>query len=331
MSDIDQTALRRLDMTMLLVFAETMRLRKLTLVAKQLGLTQSAISHTVGRLRDVFHDPLFLRKPHGIEPTARALALEPRIAAVLALTQETLSIPEAFNPATAKRRFRIASVDHHASIFGPALCSMFEREAKGLGLMLRSAVRQEALDLLDRNDVDVVIGFTTEGGQHHIVQRLYEETYAVVARQKNKTFDGSTKTYLTARHILVSLSGDMHGIVDEVLQSKGMKRHVAAVFPLFLPALATVSETDMIATLPKRLAEANAVRFKLKLFPPPITIRPYPVNAIWHRRNEKDEGLVWMVQRLAEIATQSVNRTDDDQSKVVIGANKASTTRPRRS
>jgi DNA-binding transcriptional LysR family regulator len=302
MTDIDHIALRRLDMTMLLVFAETMRLRKLTLVAQRLGLTQSAISHTVGRLRDVFDDPLFLRKPHGIEPTSRALDLEPRIAAVLAMTQDTLSVPEAFDPVTVRRRFRIGTLDYHASMFGPALCGVFERQAPGLELMLRSAARQEALDLLDANDVDLVIGFVTNVSQHHFVQRLHEETYSVVARQKNKMFDGSTKAYLAARHLLVSLSGDARGIVDEVLESKGMRRHIAAVFPLFFPALATVSETDMIATLPKRLAEANAARFKLNLFPPPIKIRSFPVNAIWHRRNEKDAGLAWVVQKLAEMA-----------------------------
>jgi DNA-binding transcriptional LysR family regulator len=303
MTDIDHIALRRLDMTMLLVFAETMRLRKLTLVAARLGLTQSAISHTVGRLRDVFDDPLFLRKPHGLEPTSRALDLEPRIAAVLAIAQDTLSVPAAFDPVTAKRRVRIATLDYHASIFGPALCCIFEREAPGLELMLRSAARQEALDLLDANEVDLIVGFVTKVSPHHFVQLLHEESYAVVARQKNRMFDGSHKAYLTARHLLVSLKGDARGIVDEVLESKGMKRHIAAVFPLFLPALAAVSETDMIATLPKQLAEANATRFKLNLFAPPIDIRPFPVNAIWHRRNEKDAGLGWVVQKLGAIAS----------------------------
>jgi DNA-binding transcriptional LysR family regulator len=302
MMDINHTEIRRLDMTMLLVFAETMRLRKLTLVAKRLGLTQSAISHTVGRLRDVFGDPLFLRKPYGIEPTSRALDLEPRIAAVLAMTQETLRVPSAFDPATAQRIVRIATLDTHASMFGPALCSVFEKQAPGLELRLRFASRQEALDLLDANDVDMVVSFVVNMASHHIVQRLYEESYAVVARQKNKMFDGSTKAYLGARHLLVSLSGDARGIVDEVLESKGMKRHIAAVFPLFFPALATVAETDMIATLPKRLAEANAARFKLNIFPPPISIRPFPVNAIWHKRNEKDAGLKWVVDKLVAMS-----------------------------
>jgi DNA-binding transcriptional LysR family regulator len=304
MTDIHHTALRRLDMTMLLVFSETMRLRKLTLVAARLGLTQSAISHTVGRLRDVFGDPLFLRKPYGIEPTARALELEQRIAAVLSMAQGTLSVSEPFNPATARRRFRIASLDYHASMFGPSLCRLFEKQAPGIELMMRSAARQEALDLLDTNDVDLAIGFITKSAQQHIVRRLYEESYAVVARQGNKQFDGSTKTYVAARHVLVSVSGDARGIVDEVLESTDMKRHVAAVFPLFFPALAAVSETDMIATLPKRLAEAKAKFFKLKLFPPPIKIRPFPVNAIWHRRNEKDAGLAWVVQKLIMMSGQ---------------------------
>ena len=286
---------------MLLVFTETMRLRKLTLVAERLGLTQSAISHTVSRLRDVFGDRLFLRKPHGIEPTSRAFDLEARIASVLATMQETLSVPAAFDPATAVRRFRIATLDYHASILGPALCSAFAREAPGIELVFRSAAREEALDLLDNNDADLIIGFVTNVAQQHLVKRLYRETYAVVACRANRKFDGSTEAYLAARHLLVSISGDMHGIVDEVLETKGMKRRIAAVFPLFFPALAAVSGTNMIATLPKRLAEANATRFQLKVFSPPIKIRPFPVNAIWHRRNEGDAGIAWLLQKLTAI------------------------------
>jgi DNA-binding transcriptional LysR family regulator len=306
MPDIDHIVLRRLDMTMLLVFAETMRLRKLTLVAERLGLTQSAISHTVGRLREAFGDPLFLRKPHGLEPTSRALDLEPRIAAMLTLAKDALSAPAPFDPATARRHFRIATLD--SSMLGPALCSALEKEAPGLTLIVRSVARNEALDLLDANRVDLVVGFFTNAAQHHLVQHLHDEIYAVASRQKNKMFDGSIKAYLAARHVLVSPSGDARGIVDEVLESKGMSRHIGAVFPLFFPALATVSETNMIVTMPRRLVEANAARFKLNVFPPPIKIRPFPVNAIWHRRNEKDAGLGWVVHKLAAITTPTDQR-----------------------
>jgi len=254
MTDIDRVNIRRLDFTLLLVLAETLRLRKLTLVAKRLGLTQPAISHALARLRDVFGDPLFLRRRHGLEPTARALALEPQVLAILGLALRTLSAPAAFDPATARRRIRIATLDHHAAVFGAPLSGLFERQAPGLELVLRAASRQEALGLLDTGDADLFVGFINDAGGSYLRDRLFDETYAVVARKANRRFDGSLRSYTAARHLLVSVAGESHGIVDEALEKRGLARKVAAVFPLFLPALATVAETDLIATVPRRFA-----------------------------------------------------------------------------
>jgi DNA-binding transcriptional LysR family regulator len=304
MPDMNDIELRRLDMTMLLVFSETLRLRKLTLVAGKLGLTQSAISHTLGRLRDAFGDPLFLRKPHGLEPTARALALESSVASLLDLARDALAAPKAFSPATAEGGVRIAALDYHASILGPPMCRIFEKKAPGLKLIMRSAVRQAASDLLDANEVDLIVGFAAGTARAHGVCKLYEETYCVAARRSNTAFDGSLKSFLAARHLLVSLSGDAQGIVDHALAARGMTRTIDVVYPLFFPALATVSETDLICTLPKRLAAANATRFKLKLFPPPLALRPFPVNAVWHRRNDKNGAVQWVVQQLQDLAAE---------------------------
>jgi DNA-binding transcriptional LysR family regulator len=149
MSDIDFIKVRRLDLTMLLVFAETLTHRKLTVVAKQMGLTQSAISHNLGRLRDVFGDPLFLRRPQGVEPTARALELEPKVRAILALAGDTLKPITTFDPSSERRSFRIGALDYHGVVFGPGLCRMFEKESSASTLIMRAVARGEALDALN--------------------------------------------------------------------------------------------------------------------------------------------------------------------------------------
>lgn len=125
MTDIDTAQLRRIDLTLLCVFVELMRHRKLTVVAARLGLTQSAISHSLKRLRDIFGDPLFRRRPNGVEPTARALALEPRISSIVALTREALRLDSKFDPGTADRLFRIAALDYETSVMAghlPTCC-----------------------------------------------------------------------------------------------------------------------------------------------------------------------------------------------------------------
>lgn len=303
MTDIDFTALRRFDMTMLLVFREIMRTRKLTLVAKRLGLTQSAISHTLSRLRDGFDDPLFLRKPHGLEPTARALDLEPAVSTILELAQAQLLSQVQFDPQTATRHLRIAAPDHHSAILGAPLSKLLELQAPSLRFSFNAAVRQDAIAMLEANTTDMVVGYFNETPPNCEAMKLYQEDYTVIASNARGTFDGTLASFLAARHLLVSFAGDLHGIVDDTLAKQGHKRQVVAAFPQFFPALATVSETNLIATVPRRFAEAYAAHFKLALHKPPVDIRSFPISVIWHRRNAKDGAINWVCKQLQNITS----------------------------
>lgn len=106
MTDIDETKIRRLDFTLLLVFRALIRHRRTTVAAEQLGLSQSAVSHALSRLRDLFEEPLFLRRPDGLQPTRGALALAPKVEALLQLAGETVEGARRFDPATSERVFR---------------------------------------------------------------------------------------------------------------------------------------------------------------------------------------------------------------------------------
>src|SRR3954469_23422290 len=109
MSDIDTSQIRRLDGGLLLVFHELLRTRRASTVADRLGLSQPAISHALGRLRDLFDDQLFIRRPHGFEPTRRALELGPKVEALLALTGQALSPNAIFDPMRSSRLFRVGA------------------------------------------------------------------------------------------------------------------------------------------------------------------------------------------------------------------------------
>lgn len=137
MSDIDQTKLRKIDLTLLLVFLGLMRHRKAALVAGEPGLTPSSISHSLRRLREIFEDPLFLRRAHGLEPTAVADALEPKIRQIVETLDQTLAAPDGFEPEKSGRVIRIAGMKR--TRFTPG-CSTFSRSArKSTGRPLRSA------------------------------------------------------------------------------------------------------------------------------------------------------------------------------------------------
>jgi DNA-binding transcriptional LysR family regulator len=297
--------LRRLDMTMLLVFAEAMKHRKLSAAASRLGLTQPAVSHTLSRLRSLFDDVLFLRKPHGVEPTARALALAPQVQAIIEAAQASLTGSTRFLPEETSLTLRIAALDYEAAVFGPPLSRIVAKAAPRATLVFRTLAHAQALDALDNNEADIVLGFVPGVPESYGRHVFYRESYAVVHR-KGLKYRGTLEDYLLREHALVSFSGERHGIVDDVLAARGLSRRVRVVFPLFLPALAAVAETDMLATLPRRLAQSQAGRFGLRVKAPPFSLRAFPVRAIWHPRSNRDPKIKWLVDCVARAAPQDL-------------------------
>jgi DNA-binding transcriptional LysR family regulator len=300
MTDMSNSKLRRIDGTLLLVFAEAYRLRKLTAVAQRLGMTQSAVSHALGRLREIFEDELFLRRPFGVEPTPRARDLAPRVETIVRLTQETLTEVGAFDPATSAREFRVTGLDSATALLGSRLIALCRRTAPNIRLTFRSLVRRDSLRALGDGDVDVAVGLVWTKSPEFRTEALYQETYRVAARRNHpgigKTLD--LKTYLALDHVLVSVTGDAVGIVDRTLAAKGQHRRVVATLPTFLPALAAVARSDVIVTMPAQLVETYRKPFELRTYAPPLAIRPFTLSAVWHRRNDADPGLRWLVTQL---------------------------------
>jgi DNA-binding transcriptional LysR family regulator len=300
MTDMSNSKLRRLDGTLLLVFAEAYRLRKLTAVAQRLGMTQSAVSHALGRLREIFEDELFLRRPFGVEPTQRARALAPRVETIVRLTQETLTEADAFDPAASSREFRVTGLDSATALIGSRLIALCRRTAPNIRLTFRALVRKDSLRALSDGEVDVAVGMVWTKSAEFRTEPLYQETYRVAARRNHpkigKTLD--LKTYLALDHVLVSVTGDAVGIVDRTLAAKGQRRRVVATLPTFLPALAAVAHSDVIVTMPTQLVEAYRKPFELRAYAPPLAIRPFTLSAVWHRRNDADPGLRWLVAQL---------------------------------
>jgi DNA-binding transcriptional LysR family regulator len=303
MSDIPIAQVRRLDMTQLLVFSALMRRRNLTRVATEVGLTQSAVSHILKRLRDTFGDELFLRRPTGIDPTTRAIALEPLVNEILNLSKQALQIEQDFDPATAKMIVRIAGPDIQMALFAPLLIALFGQKAPGLRLSFTNQTRDDALVSLSSGQIDIGLGFFWSLGDQFEKERLYSENYQIVFRRGHPL--ESTKidlaTYCAADHLLVSVSGNLEGIVDNTLTALGTKRQVKASVGQFFPAMSTVACTDMLTTIPARLADRYCNQFGLVSRDVPFAIRTYEVSAVWHKRTTTDLALRWVRERMRDL------------------------------
>jgi DNA-binding transcriptional LysR family regulator len=300
MSDISNTELRRLDLTLLLVFLGLLRHRKAKAVAVELGLTQSAVSQALRRLRDIFGDPLFLRLPHGLEPTAAALSREAAVrAAVEALRQALGGGDTPFDPATTRRVLRLAAIDAEQAMLVPPLVRAATEDAPGLQVVVLPLSRRAAIDALTEGEVDLVTGVYFETPPALIATPLYTQGYAVVG-QPNVLGPAplTLERYAALPHVLLSPGGDLRGIVDEALMARGLTRHVVAAVPAAFPALAAVARAHCIATLPAQVARAHAPAFGLAVAEPPLPLRSFPVVALRHRRNETDGAILWALSVL---------------------------------
>src|SRR5579862_2049378 len=158
MNEFDSVQIRKLDGGLLLYFRELMARRRASDVAQHLGLSPSAISHALGRLRDLFGEPLFIRRSHGLEPTQRAMELAPLIERLLGQIDEMVASESGFDPAASRRRFRIACPEDIASLIAQPLIAAFRREAPRAMFATQWAILDRALRAVQRGEADVAIG-----------------------------------------------------------------------------------------------------------------------------------------------------------------------------
>lgn len=300
MSELSKTELRRLDLTLLLVFLGLLRHRKALTVAAELGLTQSAISQAVKRLRDIFGDELFLRRPHGMEPTATALALEQPVSQAVEALRGALGAIRAFEPQTASGYLRIAALDAEQTVLIPPLAARLRSLAPGLVLSVLPLGRRMAMEALGEGRADLALGYVWDVPEAISSEKLYEESYLVAGRPKllPRAPRLTLAAYCAADHVLVSPAGDLRGVVDQRLEALGRRRHVVLGLPSFLPALAAVSASDALVTLPARVAKAFAPGFGLVTARPPVELRSFPVSVFWHRRNDADSRIIWVRKQI---------------------------------
>jgi DNA-binding transcriptional LysR family regulator len=254
-------------------------------------------------LRAIFDDELFIRRQSGVAPTAKAIELHPLIGNIIELTRQALGASTDFVPGSARGILRIGVLDNHAALFAAPLIGLMRREAPGLQASFKLMERNRALQALVQNDIDIALGFFWKLSTSFIGKALFADGYVVVVRKGHpfiKKKLGLTE-YLKADHLRISIAGRFHSAVDRALGERNLGRTLVAVVPSFFPALTTVAQTDLIATVPRRLARIYAQGFGLQVLDLPIKIRDYKVSAVWHQRNEHSPMHTWLIEQLSAI------------------------------
>lgn len=307
---MNEINLARTDLNLLALFEVIFGERHLGRAAARLNLTPSAVSHGLSRLRGLLNDPLFLRVPKGVVPTARALALAEPIADVLARARNVLASAEPFDPATSKRRFIIGAPDGVSPVFLSPLLARLERRAPGIAIGLRQLLPPSggqsverawvpALAELERGAMDIAVAPIDRAPPRFVTRTLYEEDFVVVARKRHPfAVKPTLQRFCEARHLVVSLTSDPHGFVDVELSKQGMARHVALTVPDFRSGLASIADTDLIAAMPRRFVAMHAARFGVVAREVPLRLRKFSIRAAVSRAALMDAGLAWLFDEL---------------------------------
>ena len=309
---------RTLDLNLLRVFDEVMTERSLTRAARNLSLTQPAVSNALRRLRETLGDELVQRSGQGVAPTPRAAAIWPAVREALQQLQESLS-PRTFEPTTASSTFVLSMADATAAELMPGLIGILENEAPEVSIRVLPLSTRDPRRLLEEQATDLAVGYfpavladltaREQAGQApgFAHQRLYSGEYVCVMRQGHPLAHGplTLARFCAARHLLVSFSGRPFGFIDEALASLGRKRRVVLTVNQFFTAGRVVGNSNLLTVLPRHFVRVTGHAEDLLLRDLPFDVPPVHVDALWHRLAQHNPAHVWLrgaVQRAAAAA-----------------------------
>jgi DNA-binding transcriptional LysR family regulator len=296
-----QVDLSTVDLNLLKLFEALVRERSVTQAGLRLGLSQPAASRALGRLRTMLGDRLLVRGKLGLELTPRGEALAGPVARLLDDARGIVS-PAVFDPASAKGRITIAAHDHLSLLVLSDLVARFERHAPALSLHIAQPVGDN-VRLVEQGAADLALGIFESLPGSLYRRGLYTDSLVCVMRADYPGgSDGlSLERYLALRHVTVTISGIGESAVDVALSARGLTRHVALRVPHFLAGAMLVADSDMILTLPSRLARRLAERLPLVLLDLPLQVAPLSPAMIWHERFHGDPAHLWVRQQLVDV------------------------------
>lgn len=295
---LNQIDLSRVDLNLLALFETVLQEAHVGRAAERLRLSPSAVSHGLGRLRRLLNDPLFLKHPKGVVPTARALELAPAIAEALQRVRAVIAAAEPFDPAGSRRRFLLGGADGMLAMVVPPLLAKVAREAPGVDLALRMALPRDVAAALDAREADVALTAETLPARF-AMRRLYHDRWVIALRAGHplgRRLD--LDAYCAASHLVVSLTGDPLGNIDLALHELGRRRRVALAVPNLVLGLAMAGESDLLIAAPAGLVAEQAARYGLAWAEPPLPLPEFDISAAAPAAAMADAGVAWLMETL---------------------------------
>lgn len=300
--------LHTIDLNLLHVLRAVYATRSASKAGRQLSMTQSAVSNALRRLRVRLDDPLFVRSPDGMLPTALVESIITPIVEGLDRIEGAVSKPRRFDPETSDRLFRILMSDLAQMIFVPRLIAHMNAAAPDLRLETLEVSPEEGRLGMHEGSIDLVVGNWPAMGPDYYRQRLFSESFVVLMSERNRLAKRKlTKSdYLKARHVDYHPGGatyaSLRRVLNKVLVQEKLERHVTFTAGHALGLAAIVAESELLLTLPARLASSMvAGSSMLTIKPLPFPIPTLTITQQWHARSHHDPANAWMRRQVASI------------------------------
>ena len=293
-----------IDLNLLLVFDKIYAAQNLTKAAYSLGLTQSAVSQALGRLRFHFEDELFYRVSKGMEPTEKAHTIAPYIAAALNSAEKAFFAVKKFDPSVSEQVFKIGMDDIDMVFLAPIFVNYFQKKAPNIQLKIVRIESENYLELMDKGEIDIAIYYIEKKlPKRFSTTTLFHDKLVVISKNKNPHINKklTLNNFLYLPHLSVPLGGLEKKIIDPIFSRKGIKRNVALTVNHMLGVPMVVKETNLIATVVSNLMNYCKDIEGLKIHNFPTKTPLIPISLICHQRINGNKAYEWIVDEIKEV------------------------------
>jgi len=304
--------MKQIDLNLLTALDALLQEGSVSRAARRIGLSTPAMSHALSRAREQLEDPLLVRSGREMVLTPYAESLRDRVRAALAEAQGVLEPERPLELRSLRRSFTIQATDHTITVLGSTLDRLARAEAPRVTLRFLPTAPDDSVSVRD-GECDLAIGIYGELPPELRIRQLFTERFVCVVRKDHPSVGKrlSVEHFVQLEHVQIAPRGKPGGYLDEVLQERGLERHVARAVPFFLAALQLTSESDCVLTVSERLAKAMAERFNLRILEVPVPLKPYALSMLWHPRLDGDPAHRWLREVVARTANAAASDTHE--------------------
>lgn len=290
------------DLNLLRVFHTIYRERHLTRAANALCLSQPAVSHALARLREALGDDLFVRTANGFEPTARATRFAPLAARGVDALQEALNLFTRFDPATAQVDWRLALTDLSSVAVLPGLVQRLRQDAPHANLRVLDLATPQVRAQLDEGSIDCAIIASGDHPSRFVSRHVFSDPFVCLVSRRNRRVGRrlDLDTFVALPHVLVLNTREPRGLIDQLLEQRGLRRRVALSVPILMGVPALLADSDFIATVPRSIAADMTRSGELREYPLPLERGDIEYHLVWHARDASDPARRWFRERVED-------------------------------